>query len=213
MRRFGTSREPPQRLSVKLLLSFLTGFFLCLLVAKAAIPTRVSVYNALPTPVEISLDDGRSIRLGPGQSRTVWRYLPPRVTWFALAPAGGSLELGERLYAEIPPPETSLIVYRVFVARYRTTIDYRLGHRRFYAPLVTNLTRETIRVEFKSAGGPWTPCSCEIRTGSRSTFLGYYPFDERSALRVVGRRGILTNIASVASGAMQQGGVLDVTIR
>ena len=188
------------------------GLLICGVMAKSALPTRVTIQNVLPTPISVSIDAAPAVILASGASLTLWQYLPPAVTWQALSPSSATLDPRVRPQGEIPPLTMPIAVYRLTVSRYRIPIHYRSAAFPLYAPLVTNLGVTPVRIELRSGGSSWIDCSCEIKPGSQRAFVGYFAFDSHSALRARTAQGPLLTIDPVEPEISRQNGVLEVVV-
>jgi serine/threonine protein kinase len=187
-RAFGrrSSDQPAPR--APLLWAGIRWLFLALSVAAAAyyfITTspQIVVRNNLMVPVEVKLDSSSLVAPGSVFSRVIRPDAKVFGGWTTVRPqiAGQELGVGFRGNIQIE----GLTLTQAISRKVTYDIDsWTPGGDRYFAPLITNLTGDSVRVVV-NPGGPEPGCLCWIGPGERQV-IGYYVLDE-SIIRVSNR--------------------------
>jgi serine/threonine protein kinase len=166
---------------------------------------QLVVRNNLVLPVEIKLDTSSS-QVPPGG--TFSREIRPdnKVLggWTVVRPTLGNTELGEGFRGNIGLEGLNLT--QAISRKVNLDIDsWTPGGERYFAPLITNRTGDSVRVVINLANGQ-RGCECWVGPGERQV-IGYYSLDE-SSIRVTSRDRFaiyrnLDRLVDPASGAVE----------
>jgi hypothetical protein len=144
---------------------------------------QVVVRNNLMVPVEVKLDSNSLVAPGSVFNRVIRPDAKVFGGWTTVRPqiAGQELGVGFRGNIQIE----GLTLTQAISRKVTYDIDsWTPGGDRYFAPLITNLTGDSVRVVV-NPGGPEPGCLCWIGPGERQV-IGYYVLDE-STIRVSNR--------------------------
>jgi serine/threonine protein kinase len=165
---------------------------------------QLEVRNNLVVPVEVKLD---STTLVPPKGTLSQVIRPDNKVlggWTIVRPRVGSNELGVGFRGNIEVKGLSLT--QAISRKVNLDIDsWTTGGDRYFAPLITNLTGDSVRVVVNPAGEE-PGCQCWIGPGERQV-IGYYILDE-STIRVNTRERFalyrnLERLVDPVSGAVE----------
>lgn len=138
--------------------------------------SRLQFTNRLAAPVRVVLG-GESRTLAPGE--TV-RLASPRgggsvAEWEMVRPlsADGN-PMGEEIRGAIVPRGRGTVADSAWV---------RQGDADYFAPLVTNASRDLLRVTVNAGLAGARDCECAVRPGATRVFLGYYRLYQNSTVQ------------------------------
>ncbi|HXV86272.1 MAG TPA: serine/threonine-protein kinase, partial [Gemmatimonadales bacterium] len=147
-------------------------------------------HNQLIEPVRL-FAEGQEQLVQPGEARQVKLAGdgPPNARWEAVRPASGTGAMGVEVSGLIPlgPRKGSI----------RATARARADTVAFFAPLITNATRQPLRVVVNFGLRGAVPCACAVPPGSTRFHIGYYPLFGNSTVRVedaLGRWAMFTDL-------------------
>ena len=165
---------------------------------------HVVVRNNLVVPVEVKLDSGQLVPPYGTWSQAVQPDKKVLGGWTIVRPtlAGSELGIGFRGNIQVDGLSLTQAISR------KITVDidsWSPGGDRYFAPLITNRTGDSVRV-IVNPGGDEPGCYCWIGPGERQV-IGYYVLDE-SIIRVTNRErfavfGNLERLVDPVSGAVE----------
>jgi hypothetical protein len=139
---------------------------------------RLVFTNQLAGPVRLAADQKNPLTLPPGE--TV-RVTAPRnramvATWELVRPLSADRRpMGSEVRGSVVLRGTRGTTRRSALAR-TTDADY-------FAPLITNATKDLLRITVNAGLEGSLDCGCAVRPGARRVFIGYYPLFQNSTVR------------------------------
>ena len=185
--------------------------WLILLAAAAAatyyfvtVPPQIVVRNNLVVPVEVKLDTSSIIPPGGNFGRVIRPDAKVLGGWTIVRPRSGAAELGVGVRGNIQIEGLNLT--QAISRKVTLDIDsWSAGGDRYFAPLITNLTGDSIRVVV-NPGSAAPGCHCWVGPGEKQV-IGYYDLNE-STIRVTNRERFalyrnLERLVDPVSGAVE----------
>jgi len=140
--------------------------------------TGLVLANRLAEPIAVVASGDRERTVAPGEELRVWRVGAEGVRWRLVRPGpapGRGLEL-------------SGVLLRPAGSARRREIGSRAGGEAYFAPLITNNTREPLTVTV-NAGLRGSESCCTVPPGATREHVGYYPLFQNSTVRVEDPQG------------------------
>ena len=140
---------------------------------------RLAFTNALAGPVRLVVGEaaprtvpaGARVRVGVARGQTMvaqWELVRP--------PSADGQPMGEEVRGSAVLRGPSGTMSAVATSR---TADHA-----YFAPLVTNVSAQPLRVMVNAGLQGAIDCGCAVRPGARRVFIGYYPLYQNSTVRV-----------------------------
>jgi len=151
--------------------------------------TRVQLRftNRLRAPVKLVVGGDAPRVVAPGETVTLWPESRGTmlVQWDLVQPlSADSTAMGA--------PVHGAAVLRNPRGAIRQVASSRTSDADYFAPLVTNATREYLRVTVNAGLVGAQDCGCAVRPGARRAFIGYYRLYQNSTVQARGPKGAAT---------------------
>jgi hypothetical protein len=142
---------------------------------------HLEVTNALAAPIRLVVAGGAPRTVAPGQTVRVGiaRGMTLVAQWELVRPlSADSLPMGEEVRGSTVVRDPS------GTTRVRATA--RTADGVYFAPLVTNASRQPLRVAVNAGLVGARDCGCAVRPGARRVFIGYYRLFRNSTVEASG---------------------------